>query len=363
LLLVLLLLAGCASAPPAGPPPPRPETVRAQIVRLLPPGLDDREGWAADIYAAFSALQIEPSRSHLCATLAVTAQESGFAVDPVVPHLGRTAWEEIDRRAQRLGVPALVVHAALHLDSPDGRSYAERIDAARTEHDLSRVFEDFIGQVPLGHRLFDGLNPVRTVGPMQVSVAYAEREARQRPYPYPIGEGGVREQLFTRRGGLYFGIAHLLAYPAPYDRMLYRFADFNAGQYASRNAAFQKALSVVSGIPLVPDGALLHSGAEAGETSATELAARSAAPRLGDLDEREIHDALAQGDAADFERSALYRRVFEQAERIEGRPRPRAAVPQIELHGPKLTRKLTTGWYADRVESRYRSCLAKSAQE
>ena len=112
-----------------------------------------------------------------------------------------------------------------------------------------------IAQVPLGQRFFSGYNPVRTGGPMQVSIDFAESQVKQRSYPYRL-TGSVRDEVFTRRGGLYFGIAHLLDYPAGYDQPLYRFADFNAGQYASRNAAFQNAVSVVSGIKLDLDGDL-----------------------------------------------------------------------------------------------------------
>src|SRR6185437_7856339 len=172
------------------------------------------------------------------------------------PQLGDIASQEIDRRAHSRGLPLVLVHAALDLKSPDGRTFAARIRAAKTEEDLSGIYEDFIRQVPLGQRLFEDANPIRTRGPMQVNVTFARRFAAQRPYPYPI-RTSLADELFTRRGSLYFGIAHLLAYDAPYDSYLYRFADYNAGQYASRNAAFQSALALVAGHPLPLDGALL----------------------------------------------------------------------------------------------------------
>src|SRR6185436_16400341 len=227
-------LAGCSLpgrvAEPAGF---GPTEAREAVLRVLPPSLPDRTGWATDVHAV----------------LATTEQESSFRADPEVPNLPAIAWKEIDRRAQSAGVPKLAVSAALALSSPDGRSYAQRIDAVKTERELSEIFEDFIGMVPLGKTFFASRNPVRTGGPMQVSVAFAEAQVQTRRYPYPMA-ASVRREVFTRRGGLYFGAAHLLGYDAPYDKMLYRFADFNAGRYASRNAALQSALSVASGLPV-----------------------------------------------------------------------------------------------------------------
>lgn len=353
----MVLLFGCAQGPSHGPEPGRsPAENTALISRVLPPGLEDRAGWSADIYAAFAVQDLEVTIDSICATVAVIEQESGFRVDPVVPGLPKTAWAEIDRRAETAGVPVLVVHAALQLNSSDGHSYAERIDAVRTEKQLSDIFRDLIGRVPLGNRLFAGLNPIRTRGPMQVNVAFAERYAT-RPYPYPV-KVSIADELFTRRGGLFFGIAHLLGYPAHYDRDLFRFADFNAGQYASRNAAFQNALSHVSGIPLVTDGALI-SHADDGQPGSTELAARVAARRLS-LSDADVRRALEMGRSEDFEKTALYEQVFDLADRYDGRPTPRATLPRIDLQGPKITRHLTTEWYANSVDARFKRCVKRS---
>lgn len=351
----LALLAGCATQKPAAPAR-RPADVRAEIVRLMPAGAKDKSGWATDITAAFAALGIEPSTQNLCASLAVIEQESTFSVDPAVPNLGRIARAEIDRRAEQHHVPQLLVRGALALKSSNGKSYADRIAAVRSERELSLVYEDLIDRIPLGQRLFAGSNPVRTGGPMQVSVAFAERHAREHPYPYAT-QDSIRHELFSRRGGVYFGIAHLLGYPAAYDRMIYRFADFNAGFYASRNAAFQNAVSLASGIPLALDGDLVDY--EDDEPGATELAVRSLGRQI-DLGDAQIHRALKRGEEADFERSALYERVFTLAERMERKPLPRATMPRIDLKSPKITRKLTTEWFATRVDQRYRTCLGKA---
>ena len=357
---LLLALAGCAGGGgPSSPPAERPAEVRARIVSLLPTGVVDRQGWATDIHAAFVTQRLAPDTESVCAVIAVTEQESGFVADPPVPRLGALAREEIDRRTAAAGIPRLLVQGALLLRSPDGRSYGERIDAARTERELSELFESFIASVPLGRTLFGGHNPVRTGGPMQVSIAFAEREAEARPYPYAV-RGSLRDEVFTRRGGLYFGIAHLLGYAAPYERPIYRFADFNAGRYASRNAAWQQAVTLASGVPLALDGDLLVPGAPLDRPGSTEAAVRALGPRLG-LGEAAIRRALEQGDDASFERTTLYRRVYELAEQAEGRALPRAALPQIQLAGPKISRRLSTEWFARRVDERYRRCLAREA--
>ena len=356
----LLLLAGCGSQRTQEQATRSPAQVQAEIVRLLPAKAADPKGWARDIQVAFTAQDISPTTQNLCSVLAVTEQESTFQVDPSVPGLGKIAREEIDRRAASAHIPGLLVSGALKLDSPNGKSYSDRLNAARSEKELSAIFDDFIGMASMGKTLFGGFNPVHTGGPMQVSIAYAEQHAKARPYPYPV-EGSIRHEVFTRRGGMYFGIAHLLDYPAPYDSALYRFADFNAGHYASRNAAFQNAVSLASGIPLDLDGDLLRHGDDADERpGATELAVRTMSGTLG-LSGAEIRRQLAQGEADGFERSTLYRRVFERADTLERKPLPRALLPRIVLKSPKITRRLTTEWFAGRVDARHRRCLERGA--
>jgi len=353
-LLSLLALAGCGTRQ-AQEPERQPAQVKARIVQLLPAGTVDREGWATDIYVAFAAQQIPTTTQNICSVLAVTEQESTFQADPPVPGLGRIARQEIDRRAAKLHIPNVLVSGALQVRSPNGKSYADRLSGARSEKELSGIFDDFIGMVPLGKTLFDGFNPVHTGGPMQVSIAFAQANARN--YPYAV-DGSIRREVFSRRGGMYFGIAHLLGYPVSYTEPLYRFADFNAGWYASRNAAFQHAVSRASGIPLALDGDLiLHGSIMPGST---ELAVRTLGKSLG-MRNPTIRDQLESGDTLAFEDSRLYKRVFELAEKAEGKPLPRAVLPGIVLKSPKITRQLTTAWFAKRVDERYQRCVSRAS--
>jgi hypothetical protein len=347
-------LSGCASdSPGVKQRPVSSVEARASLDRLVPHEIADRSGWINDMYAGFTVQQIEPTSRNICAVVAVIEQESSFRTDPVVAGLPAIAWREIDRRAQTAGVPAVLVHAALQLPSA-GSSYSDRIDKVKTEKELSDIFDDLIGNVPMGRRLFGSLNPVHTRGPMQVNVEFAERYAAERRYPYSV-KTSIADEVFTRRGSLYFGIGHLLAYEANYDTYLYRFADFNAGQYASRNAAFQEAVSVASGIALAPDGALLVRGSESGDT---EAALRAIDPQLN-LGEAAIRQALQRAKMHSFEQTALYQRVFALADQASGRRLPRASLPRIRLQGPKISRNLTTEWYANRVNDRFERCVAK----
>jgi len=352
----LLLLAGCVGQRSEEPAPRAPAEVRAEIVRLLPAKTVDRQGWATDIYAAFAAQNISPTTQNLCSVLAVTEQESTFQVDPVVPGLGKIARDEIDRRAAKAHIPGLLVSGALRLNSPNGKTYNDRLNAARSEKELSGIFDDFIGMAPMGKTLFGGFNPVHTGGPMQVSIDFAEKHARD--YPYPV-DGSIRHEVFTRRGGMYFGTAHLLGYPVSYQQPLYRFADFNAGWYASRNAAFQNAVSRASGIPLALDGDLVRYDSIMPGT--TELAVRTLGKQIG-LRNPTIHEQLEKGDSLAFENTELYQRVFALAEKAEGRTLPRAVLPGIVLQSPKITRKLTTAWFAKRVDERYQRCMARAGK-
>ncbi|MCP5247132.1 MAG: DUF1615 domain-containing protein [Candidatus Accumulibacter sp.] len=392
-LLLLAVIVGCATdggyesrpspparpelAPAPGPPPTttaaRPPAVSLPIPlpypseregpatadTLLPAGIGERAGWAADIVAAFVALRIPLTAENLCAVISIIAQESTFQADPPVPGLSRIVWQELDKRREKYAIPKVVVDVAVSKKSPDGRSYRERIDALRTEKQMNALYDAMISELPGGRTLFAGYNPVRTGGPMQVSVEFAEQQVRQRPYPYPLRDS-VRDEVFSRRGGLYFGIAMLLDYPASYSQMIYRFADFNAGRYSSRNAAFQDAVGRLGGQRLTLDGDLLRyqGGVPAAATSDTQRAVLALRPRL-QLSEAEIQRDLRLEKTFAFEQSLLYQRLYALADANGGARQPRERLPQIDLESPKITRRLTTEWFAKRVDSRYRSCLER----
>ncbi|MEH8161913.1 DUF1615 domain-containing protein [Aeromonas allosaccharophila] len=370
-----LLLAGCASDPASTPTPsdatgtttpaqkatppamqPRkPADMKSRIVRFLPRQVPDKQGWANDVVTALTTQGVTVNDHNVCTVLAVAEQEATYQADPVVPGLGKIAWKEINSRAAKLLIPEFMVRAALSINSPTGKSYAERIDKLRTEREMSEIFEDMISMLPMGKTLFGNLNPVHTGGPMQVSIAFAE--ANTRGYPYPVKDS-IRHEVFTRRGGIWFGTKHIFGYEAEYPDTLYRFADFNAGWYASRNAAFQAAVSRLSGKTLALDGDLIRYDSDL--PGNTELAVYTLANRVH-MSKQAIHQSLKLGDTAEFAETDLYHRIFTLADKQAGKRQPRAILPGIQLKSPKITRNLTTAWFAKRVDDREQRCVRQMA--
>jgi len=370
-----LVLAGCASEPPkdmgktvpkshsaaAQKPPvkvivprPKPLTSPELVGSLLPSFVQDKRGWTVDIVAAFEALNIALTKGNVCAVLAEIEQESAFQSIPVVPGLPKIVRGELEARRKSYGIPRWVMDKSLAMYSPTGKTYSARIDALRTENDVNDLYEDMISEIPLGKKLFADYNPVRTGGPMQVNASFANSHVATRRYPF-VYDGSLRNALFSRKGGLYFGVAYLLDYPASYQSMSFRFADYHAGRYSSRNAAFQKAVSSLSGVSFNPDGDLLsyEDGVVREDDSQTMQALLEIAPRLN-MDRAGIFRNLLLEKSQAFEQSRLYVRVFALAPSM-----PRACVPEIVVKGPKFTRVLTTASYVKRVDSRYRNCLKK----
>lgn len=329
---------------------------RALLDRLLPPRISDRQGWNNDIVTAFTALKIPYRADNFCAVAAVIEQESSWQADPTVPNLPAIVWEKIGERANKYLVPLPVVKAALLKTSPNGKSYKVRIDNLRTEREMNLLFEDMSAEASKLGLPMNMKNPIRTGGPMQVSVEFAEAHVKIWPYPYQSGNS-IRNDVFTRRGGIYFGSAILLQYPAPYQDMIYRFADFNAGRYSSRNAALQAAISQLTGRKLALDGDLLsYTGKQAsGSTYQALLSLRS---RL-DMSQSAIERDLQQEKNSALAQTELYRKVFALADSKAGKPLARERMPQIDLHSPKISRKLTTQWFADKVNGRYQACMAR----
>ncbi|MFC3530620.1 DUF1615 domain-containing protein [Vogesella facilis] len=347
---------------PPVPVPPHPPAANPRLLlgKLLPDYVKPRDGWRDDIANAFTALQLSANAENLCAVIAVIEQESTFQADPVVPGLPRIVWGKIGEKAGGYYIPLGLVKTALMKTSPDGRSYKARIDSLRTEGEMNELFEDMAAEaqnlnLPVGMK-----NPIRTGGPMQVSVEFAEAHVRAWPYPY-ARRGSVRNEVFSRRGGVYFGSAILLQYPVNYSQMLYRFADFNAGRYASRNAAFQQAVGKLSGSKLTPDGDLLRyqNGAPARAASSTQQALGKLRGKL-QLSEADMLRDLKQEKSFGFADTPLYRKVMQLADSQQGGRAPREALPQIRLQSPKITRKLTTAWFAERVDWRYQQCLQRA---
>ncbi len=362
--LMFLTMVGCAHR--AAPPRMSVDEVSA----LFPAKVDDREGWARDLISALDENKLPVDLEHTCSVIAVAEQESGVDANPTVANLPAIARKALDEKADKLGPLGPSVLEQLLDVKPDGatRTFRQRINTLRTEADLDVLFRDLLdehqrrrpllyGVAELGARLFtDGSleahNPVTTAGSMQVSVRFAEQHAKK----LKRDPAGVRDALYTRSGGLLYGSARLWNFEADYDAMIFRFADYNAGEFSSRNAAFQEQVAKLSQTPLALDGDLLAYGADGG-LKTTDTNTMKALATLGGT----RADAKREKTRA-FENTQTWKRVRAEWEKQARRPAPYARLPDVELRSSKLSTTRSTAWFAKSVQRRYDACLKRHSR-
>jgi uncharacterized protein DUF1615 len=373
--LALLALA-CSTARPQPPIAPPARRLTASEIAALVPRPKDRAAWGQAVADALTGNGVEADPPSVCAVLAIIGQESGFQEDPVVPGLARVVATRIESYQSKLGPLGGPIFRRLLAGQtpPDPRTFDERLRVVHTERDLDLVFRDMLAYyqskypstldaVALAGKLFDvhnlaELNPITTAGPMQVNVRFAEDWARD----HHGQTATVRDSLYTRQGGVYYGTARLFVHPAGYTRMLFRFADYNAGVYTSRNAALQAQLSRLVGKKLVLDGDVLAYGKD-GEPSSEDTQTMQAIRLFRDrfqphLSDRRLRDDAHQEKTQAFEGTDTYRAIKTVYAAQLGTPPDYATLPQVELESPKLSRKLSTAWFAQAVDRRFQTCLA-----
>ncbi len=350
----------------------------SRLISLAQPRLADPEGWATDILWSLEFSGIPHSPENVCAMIATVDQESNFKANPPVEGLGRRSLEALKVKLDGSDFKSLVLRSLFAADPSIKRNLFARLRRARTERDIDVAYRKLVGEIltvesiirldsdyGLGAaEFFEARNEITTIGSMQVSVASAlafERRYLGRSL-YFEDIYRVRDYLYTRRGGLLAGTRQLLGYQSGYASKLHRFADYNAGRYSSRNAAFQWVVSKIDGAALVLDGDLLiyQGQSTSSRISQSERAINRIDKKLGlGLGAKAIRQDLNREKEFEFTETATYLHMVRIYRSNYGSDPPFARVPQIQLESVKLDRPLTTEWFARRVDRRYRRCLGR----
>ena len=347
-----------------------------KLIRKARPNVADPQGWAIDLLDVLRTQSLPASRENICSAIAIISQESGFVADPAVPGLGTLAEKSLQTKLGRIPILGRMALNFLETSPSLGESYMARIRAAKTERDLDMTYRSIVDdagkrsslgllvQSGLLNQMIEDRNDINTIGSMQVSVRFALAKARESRYlPMNLADVyAVRDDLYTRHGGMYYGVKQLLGYDSGYTRKIYRFADYNAGRYASRNAAFQKIISVLSKTNLATDGDFLLYNKDQQpmqKVSSTETALRKviAKSNLG-IDDKNLRIDLSKEKSADFPATQTYLQIRDLYARTAKRAVAFAEIPSIELNSPKIRRRMTTQNFAESVDRRYKGCVA-----
>ena len=354
-----------------------------QIKKVIPTRVSERDLWAKDIFDITEQLGIPQNKENICTIVAVVDQESNFVANPTVPGLGQKAVKEVqDRFDEKFkdklgesigGTVADYFQDVLKNQPTPENNYLKQMAKVKTEKELDELYREIFAYMAkhyhvsaltgaarlVGQDIGEKLNPITTLGSMQVHISYAKEHKRQ---------GGniaeLRSDLYTRYGGLYYGIHRLMMYPADYDKPLYRFADYNSGRYSSRNAAFQTKINALTKTKLALDGDLLLYGKNGNprpekSSSERELINLFAAHNVL-ITPKQIRSDLKHEKDDKFEETPTYKAVKELYLKDTSKKDFYAIMPEVVISGPKLSRDYNTNWFATRVNGRYQTCMQKA---
>ncbi len=382
LLALTISLAGCGNGSWwANDDEPKLES--DQIKKLIPSRVNDRTSWAKDIYAITEELKIPRNKENICSIIAVVDQESNFIANPNVPGLGAKAVKEVSSRLQEkfedklgttIGAPLAGYFQDVLKNQPSPENnYLKQMSKVKNEKELDVLYREIFAYMSkhyhvsaltgaaklVGQDFAEKLNPITTLGSMQVHINYAKDNKRS-----SMNINELRDDLYTEYGGLYYGIHRLMMYPANYDKPIYRFADYNSGMYSSRNAAFQKMIEKSSGIDLDLDGDLLSydkNGNPRAATTTTEKALLNLFVQNNVLiTPRQLRNDLEKEKAKGFEKTQTYAAVSKLYTEKTQKDPIYAIMPEVVISGPKLSRDYNTNWYASRVNGRYDTCMHRA---
>ena len=355
-----------------------PEMEVDQIQKVIPYRVNGREAWAQDIFAIMNELSIPKTKLNVCSIVAVVDQESNFIADPSVPGLGEKAVQEINTRLKekfeaKLGemiggtVAGYFEDVLKNQPSPEN-NYMSQMRKVKTERELDLLYREIFDYMSqhyhvsaltgaaklVGQDIGEKMNPITTLGSMQVHINYAKEHKRQSGN---IAE--LRNDLYTQYGGLYYGIHRLMEYPADYDKAIYRFADYNSGMYSSRNAAFQSMLNSLTKTEISLDGDLLLYTKD-GDVRATLSQSEKELQNNVLVTPRQIRSDLKKEKEQSFENTQTYLAVQKLYQSKTQKEPMYAVMPQVVISGPKLSRDYNTNWFASRVNGRYETCMQKA---
>ncbi|WP_180048884.1 DUF1615 family protein [Acinetobacter sp. YH12144] len=353
-----------------------------QIKKAIPPRVNERLSWANDIYDISDQLGIPTTKENVCTIVAVVDQESNFVADPHVPGLGEKAVKEVQDRLEekfkdKLGdgiggtVAGYFQDVLKNQPSPED-NYLSQMRRVQTERELDELYREIFDYMSkhyhvsaltgaaklVGQDIGEKLNPITTLGSMQVHIGYAKDHKRQ---------GGniaaLRTDMYSQYGGLYYGIHRLMMYPAEYDKPIYRFADYNSGRYSSRNAAFQSMLNDLTPAELGLDGDLLLYNKDGSPRSAKSQSETALIAVFAENNviatPRQIRSDLKKEKDQDFEDTLTYKAVKKLYQEKTGKEPFYAMMPEVVISGPKLSRDYNTNWFATRVDGRYQICMRR----